>query len=233
MRSAADEASLLHGALRATVADAARRLVQDRLVTGTSGNVSARDPATGHVAITPSGLSYAIMRAEDVVVVDRDGRVLAGEWQPSSELPIHLAVYVGRPERLGIVHTHSLFATAFAACGRAIPAIHYDIASIGNPIQVAPYATYGTDELARGALATMGDAMAVLLQNHGVLATGASLEKAYVTAQKVEYLAELYYRALQLGSPVILSEDDLEHVRQKAGAYGQPRRDERYVPPTA
>jgi len=204
--------------LRAAVADAAKRLVEDRLVTGTSGNVSALDPETGSVLITPSGLSYATMRAEDVVVVAGDGRVVEGQWRPSSELPMHLAVYRAHPERQAIVHTHSLFATAFAACRREIPAIHYDIVTIGSPIRVAPYATYGTDELARGALATMGEAMAVLLQNHGVLATGVTVASAYVTAQKVEYLAELYYHALRLGDPVILSEAELERVRARSAA---------------
>src|SRR5262249_14745559 len=151
-------------ASRAQVAVAARRLVTDRLVTGTSGNVSARDPESGHVAITPSGVSYADLAADDIVLVDPSGRGGDGNWRQSSELPMHRAVYRLRPDVMAIVHTHSPHATAFAACGREIPAIHYDIAAIGNPIRVAPYATYGTDELADNAVGTMGADQAVLLQ---------------------------------------------------------------------
>jgi L-fuculose-phosphate aldolase len=208
-------------ASRAQVAVAARRLVIDRLVTGTSGNVSARDPETGHVAITPSGVSYADLAADDIVLVDASGTVVDGDWLPSSELPMHLAVYRLRPDVLAVVHTHSPHATAFAACGREIPAIHYDIAAIGNPIRVAPYATYGTDELASSAVRAMGADQAVLLQNHGVLAVGSSVEHAYLVAQKVEYLAEVYAVALRLGEPTILPQDEIEKVRSKLKHYGQ------------
>jgi len=210
-------------ASRAQVAVAARRLVTDRLVTGTSGNVSARDPESGHVAITPSGVSYAELAADDVVLVDASGTVVDGEWLPSSELPMHLAVYQARPDVIAVVHTHSLHATAFAACGREIPAIHYDIAAIGNPIRVAPYATYGTDELADAAIRTLGTDQAVLLQNHGVLAVGASVEHAYLVAQKVEYLAELYALALHLGQPILLSNSEINKVQSKLKKYGQKK----------
>lgn len=205
------------------MADAARRLVVDRLVTGTSGNVSTRDVRTGRVAITPSGLSYASMSPDDVVMVDLDGSVVDGPWLPSSELPMHLHIYRHRPRYLAIVHTHSMFATTLAATGREIPAIHYEIAPIGNPIHVARYATYGTLELADNALRALGDDDAVLLQNHGVLAVGTSLDQAYATALKVEYLAELYYRSLQLGSPIILPADEIRRVRARFESYGQPR----------
>src|SRR5262249_53678299 len=138
-------------------------------------------------------------------------------------LPMHLTVYRLRPDVMAIVHTHSPHATAFAACGREIPAIHYDIAAIGNAIRVAPYATYGTDELADNAVRTMGSDQAVLLQNHGVLAVGATVEHAYAIAQKVEYLAELYGLALQLGQPKLLSDDEIKKVQSKLKHYGQQK----------
>ncbi len=214
---------MLLEASRAQVALAARRLVTDRLVTGTSGNVSARDPESGHVAITPSGVSYADLAVDDIVLVDASGSVVDGDWLPSSELPMHLAVYRRRPEVMAVVHTHSPHATAFAACGREIPAIHYDIAAIGNPIRVAPYATYGTDELADNAARSMGTDQAVLLQNHGVLAVGATVEHAYRVAQKVEYLAEVYLLALRLGEPTILSHDEIEKVQSRLKSHGQKK----------
>jgi L-fuculose-phosphate aldolase len=210
-------------ASRAQVAAAARRLVADRLVTGTSGNVSARDPASGQVAITPSGVAYDALAADDIVLVDASGTVVDGSWVPSSELPMHLAVYRLRPDVHAIVHTHSTHATAFAACARPIPAVHYDIAAIGHQIRVAPYATYGTAELADRACQTMGGDNAVLLQNHGVLAVGASVERAYAIAQKVEYLAEVYALALRLGEPVILSDAEIMIVRSKLKSYGQKK----------
>lgn len=213
---------------RAAVARAARRLGPDRLVTGTAGNVSLRDPASGLIAITPSGLPYEELTAEDIVVVDGAGAVVAGRHAPSSELPLHCAIYRARAADHAVVHTHSPFATAFAACGREIPAVHYEIAfaTRGAAIRVAPYATYGTEELARNAVATLGADSAVLLQNHGVVAVGPTLERAYTVALKVEYLAELAYHALQIGSPILLGEEELARVRARFERYGQPRRPE-------
>jgi L-fuculose-phosphate aldolase len=213
---------LLH-ALRTEVAATARRLVLSRLVTGTAGNVSAREPETGHVAITPTGLDYETMTAADIVVVDREGQPVDGRWLPSSELPMHLEVYRRLPERHAVVHTHSLFATVFAASGREIKGIHYEITiGGGTSVRVAPYATYGTPELARNAVETMGQQSVVLLQNHGLLAVGPTLARAYAIAEKIEFIAELYYHALQLGSPIILPDDELLRVLEKSRSYGQP-----------
>ena len=208
--------------LREEVAAAALQLVRDRLVTGTSGNVSVHDPESGHVAITPTGLPYETMKAEDVVVVDLAGTAVDGRWLPSSELPMHLEIYRRLPDQRAVVHTHSMFATAFAASGLPIKGVHYEITIVGGTeIRVAPYATYGTEELARNAVETMGQQSAVLLRNHGVLAVGPTLARAYAIAHKVEYLAELYYRTLQIGTPIVLPDQELLVVLEKSRAYGQ------------
>ncbi len=208
--------------LRREVALTARRLPTERLVVGTSGNVSAWDPHSGHLAITPSGVPYEELQADDIVLLDLEGNQIEGRWLPSSEHRMHRYVYQRDPRQRAVVHTHSLFATAFSACGREIPAIHYAIANIGTSIRVAPYATYGTHELAQGALDTMGDDSAVLLQNHGVLAVGTSLAKAFGVAQTVEFLAELYLRTLQIGAPIVVADDEIARVREKFRTYGQP-----------
>jgi L-fuculose-phosphate aldolase len=164
------------------------------------------------------------MTAADVVVVNPEGVVVEGRWLPTSELPMHLGVYQHRADALAVVHTHSPFATTFACCGRPIEAVHYEIALVasGQAIKVAPYATYGTPELAQLAVETMAADSAVLLQNHGVLAVGPTLAKAYAVAQKAEYLAELYLRCLQLGSPLVVPEAEMARVRAKMATYGQP-----------
>jgi L-fuculose-phosphate aldolase len=213
---------MLLEATRREIAAAGRRMLADRLVTGTAGNISVRDPESGYVAITPTGVPYERMRAEHVTVVDLEGKHVEGIWHATSELAMHCAVYRLDPLRHAVVHTHSMYATSFAVCGRAILAVHYNIADIGTSIKAAPYATYGTEELARSALDTMGADNAVLLRNHGVLAVGPTLVKAYARAMMVEYLAELNYRALQLGAPTVLTEAEILRVQEKFKRYGQP-----------
>ncbi len=211
-------------AARERVARFARRMWQDGLVVGTSGNVSERDPETGCVAITPSGVEYDEIGPAEVVVVDDQGNRVDGSLVPSSELPMHLAIYSTRRDYCGVVHTHSRFATALACLGRELPAIHYLVAYLGDPVPVVPYATYGTQELALQAARMFKDPgrRAVLLQNHGTLSAGESLHAAYTAALILESMAELYWRALAVGEPILLSPEEVSQVRQKLERYGQP-----------
>ncbi|HZD73144.1 MAG TPA: class II aldolase/adducin family protein [Actinomycetota bacterium] len=199
-------------AIRAAIAEAGRELERAGLVQGTSGNLSARDPGGGTVAITPSAVPYRRIHPADVPLVGPGG-VEEGPHRPSSELAMHLAVYRARPDVAAVVHTHSPWATAWAVLGREIPAVHYVIAPLGNSIRVAPYATYGTVELAEGAVRTLGPDNAVLLAGHGVLVAGADLDAAVEHAMQVEFLAEIYWRAVQVGEPAILPPRELERVR--------------------
>ncbi|MCW2638560.1 MAG: L-fuculose-phosphate aldolase [Dactylosporangium sp.] len=200
-------------AQRKEIGNACRRMHRDRLVVGTSGNISVR--VDDLVAITPSGTDYETLAAEDVLVVGLDGTVVCGEHLPSSELPMHLAVYAATDAR-SIVHTHSLFATSVGTVCDELPAVHYAINALGGPVRVAPYATFGSDELAAGVAAALHERTGALMRNHGAITIGPTLAAAYDRAVKLEWLSELYWRAMLLGTPSVLSTDELSAVRDQA-----------------
>lgn len=207
---------------RAAVVRACAELLATGLVRGTSGNVSVRDPATGAIAITPTGLPYPGMQPADVAVLGPDGSQLDGALKPTSEQALHLAVYRARADVGAVVHTHSMFATTFAVLGEPVPPVHYLIVRAGGPVPVAPYARYGTVELAESCVQTLGNGFGVLLANHGVVAVGADLAAAMAVAEAVEYTAELAWRAQQAGTPRLLDADQLAAVREAFAGYGQP-----------
>jgi L-fuculose-phosphate aldolase len=212
---------------RSAVVDACRQLLAGGLLRGTSGNVSVREAESGAIAITPTGVGYPQLTAEDIAVIDDAGRRLAGDLLPTSELALHLAVYRHRPDVEAVVHTHSMFATTFAVLAEPIPAVHYLLARAGpgaQPVSVAPYARYGTEELADSCVRTLGRGNAVLLANHGLVAVGTGLAEAVSLADAVEYTAELAWRARQLGTPRLLDAGQLAEVGRALAEYGQPRR---------
>ena len=187
---------------------------------GKSGNVSAR--IDGGFLITPSGLPYADTTPEDIVAVDQHG-VASGTRKPSSEWRFHRDIYRTRAEAAAIVHTHSPFATSLACLGRGIPAFHYMIAMAGgNDVRCAPYATFGTQELSDAALAALEGRKACLLAHHGMIAIGETLGKALALAVEVETLAEMYWRALQIREPDVLSDEEMRTVVAKFADYGKP-----------
>ncbi len=191
----------------------------------TAGNISVRvgDDA---IAITPSGIPYGDTTAADIVICSlADGGVLDGTCMPSSELALHRAVYAARPETGAVVHTHSPYATTLAVLRKPIPAVHYVISRLGTAeVPVVDYATYGTQELAQNAFAGLaGTTKALLLANHGTLALGDDLDEAALNARVLEILAATYWRALAVGSPVILSDDEIGNVMERHKTYGQPR----------
>jgi len=205
--------------LRAQVVATAREMNACGLNRGTSGNVSAR--CNDGFLVTPSGLAYAAMGPQDIVAMTLDGEA-RGALTPSSEWRFHRALYVARPELGAVVHAHSPFATTLACLGRDIPAFHYMVAVAGgNNIRCAAYATFGTQLLAEHALAALQGRDACLLANHGMIAVGASLGAALALAIEVETLAEQYWRALQIGSPNLLSDEEMQIVLAKFASYGQ------------
>jgi L-fuculose-phosphate aldolase len=193
-----------------------RNLLARGLLSQTSGNLSIR-VGTGHICITPSSMPYDQIEADDIAVTDLDGKRLQGPREPSSETPLHRTVYQSRPDASAIVHTHSPFATTLAILGMPIPAVHYMIAvTRTTQIPVAEYATYGTQALARNVRdAFPAPARAVLLANHGLVTTGSSLAEAAFVAEAVETLAGLYYRALAVGEPRVLTDDQMTEVLAK------------------
>jgi L-fuculose-phosphate aldolase len=216
---------LNHLNLREEIVEVSRRMSVSGLVVGTSGNVSARTP-DGNALVTPSGLDYALMEPEDVVLVDLDGKVIEGSFEPSVETPMHTGIYRSTPETGGIVHTHARYSTTLACLGWEITPIHYMLAVLSDEgrVPIARYATYGTEELARNAAQALGDPhRACLLRNHGTIAVGASVSEAYFRTELLEEMAEVYYRARQAGEPVLLTPEQLAEVSAKIHDYGQSK----------
>lgn len=211
--------------LREEIVRVSRRMSESGLVMGTSGNVSARTP-DGDALVTPSGLDYAQMEAEDVVLVDLDARVLEGSFEPSVETPMHTGIYRSRPEAHGIVHTHARYSTTLACLGWEIPPVHYMLAVLSNDgrVPIARYATYGTEDLARNASEALGGSHgACLLRNHGTITVGASVSEAYSRTELLEEMAEIFYRAKLAGEPVILTPEQMAEVSTKIHDYGQSK----------
>jgi L-fuculose-phosphate aldolase len=207
-------------ALREAVLATARRLVTEGLTRGTSGNVSAR--AEDGFLITPSGVPYDRISSSDVVEMGMDGAVRVGIREPSSERRIHRDLYLARPEVTAVVHAHPPFSTTIACLRRDLPAVHYEIGLAGgHDVRCAAYATYGTEELSRAVLAAMERRQACLLANHGLLSVGTSLELAFRVARTVETVAEVYWRALSVGEPVILDPEEMARVLEKFADYGR------------
>jgi L-fuculose-phosphate aldolase len=192
------------------------RLLRKGLLTQTSGNLSIRISPDA-IAITPTSIEYDRMKPEDIVVCDLDGTVLQGTRAPSSETPLHAAVYRLRDDINAIVHTHSQQATTLAILGLPIPAVHYIIASLHTTtVPVAPYATYGTPELAASVRDTFqAPGLAVLIANHGMVAGGRTLKQAADGAETTELLAGYYYRGLTVGQPNVLTDSQMDEVIAK------------------
>ncbi len=210
--------------LRERVLETARAMNSAGVNRGRAGNVSARwRGAQGEgFLVTPSGMPYAEIEPDDVVYVTLDGEAL-GTRKPSSEWRFHRDIYRTRREIGAIVHSHSPFATALACTGRGIPAFHYMVAIAGgSDIRCASYATFGTQALSDFAVEALAGRNACLLANHGMIALGTSLPAALALAVEVETLAEMYWRALQLGDPVLLNDAEMAVVLSKFSEYGQP-----------
>jgi L-fuculose-phosphate aldolase len=208
---------------RESIVLACRRLVWDRLVVGTAGNVSVRSGDL--VAVTPTGVSYDALTAGSIGVHGMDGAAVEASFAPTSELPLHLAVYAATGAG-AIVHTHPVAATALSCLVDEVPPVHYYAAYFGGAVRVAPYAEYGTEELARAAAAALDGRTACLLGNHGAIALGDTLAQAYDRALYLEWLCEVALRAVSSGLPArVLDEAQLASVARRLAGYGQRDQD--------
>ena len=198
-------------------------LPKNNLVMWTGGNVSARDPETGLVVIKASGIRYEEMRPEHMVVMDKDGKVVEGKYKPSSDTFAHLYIYRHRPEVNGVVHTHSTFATAWAAAGRPIPPVLTAICDeFGGPIPVGAYAKIGGDEIGQEVVRSIGSSPAILMKNHGVFCIGKTPEAAVKAAVMVEDVARTVFYAMQLGKPDEIPPEEVARAhRRYLEEYGQ------------
>jgi L-ribulose-5-phosphate 4-epimerase len=193
------------------------------LVTWTSGNVSGRDPDSGLVIIKPSGVLFEDLTPDNQVIVDLDGNVVEGTLTPSSDVHAHLYIYRHRPDVMGVVHTHSNYATAFAALGKPIPVYLTAMADeFGGPIPIGAYAKVGNDEIGREIVRSIGDSPAILMKNHGVFTVGPTPTAAVKAAVMTEDVARTVWLALQLGQPEEIPAEEVARARHRyVTAYGQ------------
>jgi L-fuculose-phosphate aldolase len=210
---------MLLPAARTAIVSACRELARAGLVVGTAGNVSVREGDL--VAVTPSGVRYAELTPELVGVHRLDGAAVEAPLAPSSELPLHLAVYQARPEAGAVVHTHSPAATALSALVDEVPPVHYYTALFGGPVRVAPYAGYGTQELAGHVTAALQGRSGALMGNHGAVTLGPDLAAAAEKSEYLEWLCEVYLRAAAAGTPRLLPPADIAAVAARLAGYGQ------------
>jgi L-fuculose-phosphate aldolase len=215
-------------AARAQLVSYSARLLDDGLAVGSAGNMSVR--IGDRVAITPAGISYTEMRPDDVCLVGMDGAELQSSETPSSETPMHLAIYAAAKAGVGagvgaVVHTHSPEVIALSAGRDELPAIHYAITGLGGPVRVAPYVRFGSAGLAASAVTALDGRSAVILRNHGAVCHGRDLAQAYDRALLLEWLARTYRLALSYGEPAILSAAELDEVtaESRRRRYGERR----------
>jgi L-fuculose-phosphate aldolase len=206
---------------RTEIARFGKKLLTAQLTSGTGGNLSIYNRREGLIAISPSGMDYDEMKPADIPVVDGNGLTVDGNRKPSSELGFHLALYRTRLDVHAVVHTHSVYATTMACLNWEIPAVHYLVAYSGHKVPLAPYATFGTDELAANVAGAIGAHNAVLLANHGLVTVGPNLATAFTVAEEIELVARIYYQAKGIGQPVILPEGEMSRVIEKFAVYGQ------------
>ncbi|CUH94833.1 hypothetical protein P22_0899 [Propionispora sp. 2/2-37] len=204
---------LLEG-LRKEVLEASWDLLKYRLVTLTGGNVSGRDPKTGYIAITPSGMAYEKLSPEDIVVIDMEGKAVEGKWKPSVDTPDHLYIYKKREDIFSIIHTHSTFACSFAMLRQEIPCATTTLANeVGGTVPVAAYSPVASGLIGPSVIEAIGDKSACLLANHGVMAVGPSVKHALTAAVMLEDNAKSYLLAKHIGEPVLLEQTEVKKAR--------------------
>ena len=203
---------------RAALVDYCLKMQADDLTVGTSGNLSVRSGDL--IAITPSGVNYDELTPEAICIVDLDGTVVEADLEPSSEVPMHTAVY-GATDAGAVVHSHPMYGTALSVTRDEVPPVHYMITLLGGPVRVAPYARFGSPELAQGSVDAMVGRSGVLLRNHGATTYGDTLGKAYTRSIYLEWVCKLYHVATHLGEPALLTQEQLDEVAEGIGAYGQ------------
>ncbi len=214
---------MLLQAIREELVKLNQELPKNHLVTWTSGNVSIRDKETGYVAIKPSGVMFEDLTAEDMVVLDLEGKIVEGKRKPSSDTASHLYIYRYRPDVFGVVHTHSNYATAFAAIGKPIPVyLTAQADEFGGPIPCGGFALIGGEQIGKVVIESIGSSPAIILKNHGVFTVGPSGRDAVKAAIMVEDVARTIWLAKQLGEPEEIPPDMVEKLHYRyTHEYGQ------------
>ncbi len=205
------------------VVDAGLTMLRERLTVGTWGNVSVRDSETGLIYISPSGMEYQSIQPEDIVVLDAELNIVDGPRKPSIEKEMHAAVYNARADVNAVIHTHPLYSTVLGVNGMELPAVSEDFAQIvGDKLTCSDYALPGTPELAQNAVKALGKQNAVLLPNHGTMSVGEDMKNALIVCQVVEKAAHIYILAKSIGTPHLISDEDIKAMQDyKQNVYGQ------------
>jgi L-fuculose-phosphate aldolase len=199
-----------------------KKLIKSHLTKGTGGNISIFNESRKVMAISPSGMDYFETKPEDIVLMDLDEHIIEGNRKPSSEAKMHIAIYKNRNDAAAVIHTHSTFATTIATLNWEIPSLHYLVAFAGTKVPCAKYASYGTIELAENTVKSLGsDYKATLLANHGLISLGRNISDAFAVAEIIEFMAEIYYRTKSIGTPVLLSKEEMLKMIDKFKTYGQ------------
>ena len=210
------------GALRQRMAEVMKAMDERGLNRGTSGNVSARCGQA--MLVTPSGVPAARLTADQMVLIQPDGAMAAGSLKPSSEWRMHQGLLDRRPDVGAVVHCHSRHATILACAGKPIPAVHYMVAvSGGASVPVAPYATFGSTELAQIVVEALDGRYAALMANHGQIVVAPNLDFALAIAEEVEEQAAVYWGTLAIGGPTLLADEEINLILQRFKSYGQGR----------
>ncbi len=199
-----------------------RKMITAGLTKGTGGNISVLNQELGLLAISPTGIDYFETEAKDVVVMDLEGKIVDGNRKPSCEYELHRIFYIRRDDIAAVVHTHSVYATVLATLRQPLPAASYLVAYAGLDVRCAEYASFGTRELAERTFEAMADRYAVLMANHGLLTGSRDIYNAFNIAEQIEYCAEVYVKAMAIGKPAILDQDEMKKMIDKfARFYGQ------------
>lgn len=211
--------------LREEVLEASLDLLKYNLVTLTGGNVSGRDPETGYVAITPSGMDYRKLKPEDIVIIDMEGNMVDGKWKPSVDAPDHLYLYKNKEDVNSVIHTHSTYASCFAILNEEIKCASTTLANeVGGNVPVAKFVPPASGKIGPVVMEVIGDKRACLLANHGVIAVGPSVEHALTAAVMLEDSAKAYYLAKSIGNPVLLPDEEVQRARNVfLYTYGQDK----------
>ncbi|MGO8874001.1 MAG: class II aldolase/adducin family protein [Acidimicrobiales bacterium] len=208
---------MLLAAEREAVASASRHLAEKGLVIGTAGNISARQGDL--IAVTPTGSDLGTVTAEMITVIDLGGQVVDGDLAPTSEVPLHTGIYAAT-NALAITHAHAMASTALSCGLDELPALHYSCLELGGTPRTAPYATFGSQELADNVIEALKGRNAAMMQNHGSVAHGPTMDQAIHNLELLEWLAELYWRASSMGTPNVLTDKDFEAIIAAAIEHG-------------
>ena len=208
---------------KALLLEAGKRMLHSGLTVETWGNISLRDPESGYVYLTPSGMPYDTLTEDDVVVMDVDGNRIEGERRPTIECAMHLGIMKNRPDVNAIIHTHPVYSQVFALLHEPIPPVIDEAAQVlGGPVNVTEYAVPGSLEMAQNAIDTLGEGAACLLANHGAVCAGADMDNAFKICTVLEMTAQIYYMARCIGNPQPIAQDKIDYMKNvTCKNYGQ------------